>query len=360
MPGTFQAQTSRTIIFRSPGGNYHAIFMSENGDLVAQYSGSMPSPAAYFPDFAKNPVRMMLTVTSSASLGTVTPDSVQYSVAGTTLTFNTSGVCTTPGMQSLFALDGGQLKIIGNIAGLAGGAGFNIQAKATMGDDYLVAVAPVSVSPYVAGSAAKVTIAPGDTNNFTLTTTVRSVKLRARLFKDGAWVAPSYVKWEQADASQSSGWRTLSETSDTLTVTESMVDTYAAFRCTAYEDSTKSKEIGSDTQDVLDAGDPFDVTTTMKVNKTGSGSGTATNLAELDSTMPDAAWLEYACTVVRRDGSALPSGASVSWQTGTLMAASGLKIVNVTPSGNTYRVLASSLKGNGSQFQLLLGASITI
>lgn len=330
----------RRILFRAKGGNYTALFMADSGDLFQQYADT-DSGRVYYPEITSaKPVTLRLTVaaTNSETALQKSQYTVVYCVAGVDLAFNGTS-CTTPGFAATFKLDGnGNLKIIGNIADISGGTSFIISAKVRVGDVLVVVDLPVSVSRYTEGSAAKVTIAPGDEHNFTIGEAQNtSVLLKARVFKDKVWQDSGfYYEWGKLSLD---GWETLAETGPQLTVTEGMVDTYSDFRVIVYErnaDGSKGAEIGQDTQGVLDASNPLDIEVTIKVNTTGNGAGVATTDESLDDSMPDTAYLEYAPKLVRRNGQ--PLTGNVSFSSATLVNAMGAKLMQIPYSSGCYRV----------------------
>ena len=344
------ASQSRRIFFKSRGGTYSAIFMSDSGDLFQQYTGTATAMTDFFPKYSTaSPANLKLTITSSRSTGTITPASVTYRVAGITLAFNTAGTCTTTtkNMNTRFRLYNGVLQVIGNLADIADGSGFIIEAEARISSeadsDILVAHLPVSVAPYTDSKSAVVTIAPGDEKNFTLTSENDSVILVARIYADGAWVLDTSAYTFEWYKLTSAGWGNPIQngSNDKLTVMASMVDTYADFRVVVKKSGA---EIGSDTQGVLDASDPYDIITSIKIYK-GSGSATDTNDETLTDDMPDNAYLEYTASMVVRGTTAALTGAT--WDAGHIVSADGLKMQTVTPNSNRYQVTVGMLKACG-------------
>lgn len=341
------ASQSRRIRFTSKGGGYSATFMPHTGDLFQYYEGPATAPTACFPNFsATDFVDCHLTVTSARTVGPVTPASIEYYVAGTKLTFNAAGDCTTTGFTTLFKVVGGVLRIIGNLVSVALGTPFSIQAKAIMGtaanSDYVVADLPYGCGPYVEGQSSRVTIAPGDSYNFTIGKDGNtSVKLAAKVFNK-AWLAAGLFDyaWEQF---KSGAWATVGSNSDILTVTESMVDTYSLFRVTV-KDKGKTSVVGQDTQSVLDASDPYDIVTDIYRNETGAAGSadTATTDESLDEDMPDTAYLFYVPKMVKRGDTAQITGAI--WDSVTLLDAAGVAVANIPSSSN--------LAGNRTGFKV--------
>lgn len=339
------ASKSVTIQFTSRGA-YSAMMMSDTGDLFQMYSGSASSPNFVYPTYStSNPATLRLTVVNARNTSAVdlTSKTVVYYCCGVQLAFNSSGACTTTtnGFNNIFRLNGKNLQVIGSLCGVAGGAGFNIQAKVMMGTtsnaDYVVANCPVEIGPYVSGSSTKVTIAPGDSKNFTITANGGSVILTARIFEKGAWVS-NYTnynfKWEQFTGGS---WVSIGS-AQTLTVSDSMVDTYSLFRVTV---TTKAGgQVGSDTQTVLDASDPYDILVSAKKSENGT-TETATTDFTLEDTLPDAAYINFTPTMVRRGSTTSIGGTFTS---APIISGDGVKVGSATKSGNDFKVTVATLR----------------
>lgn len=350
-----QASVSRRVIFKSRRGIYSAIFMSDFGDLFQEYDGAPSAPTACYPDFAATPRTMRLTVTSAISTGTVTPVSVEYTVAGTKLAFNASGVCITAGFADKFKLVGGNLVIFGNLVGIASGAGFNIQVKANMSatdaNSYVVVNAPVGIYPHVAGAAGRLTIVPGDAKNFTLSGKGDSCILKAQLYKGGIWSTPSSCKWERLDGTT---WTTLPATGASLTVTEDMVNTYTMFRCTVKDGG----ETYTDTQSVLDSSDPLDITLLTKFAPSASATAVATSDLAMDDSMDSTAYIDWIPTLVRR-GSTTAVAGTVTWHPATLVSSAGIILKTVTYSSGAYRLTEATMAAAGvGEYDFVISATL--
>lgn len=331
------ASQSRRIRFTSKGGGYSATFMPLTGDLFQYYEGSPTAPTACYPDFSTKNVDCLLSVTSARAVGPVSPATVEYSVAGTKLTFNASGACTTPGFTALFKIVDGKLRIIGNLVAVAGGAPFSLQAKAMMGaaanSDYVVADLPFSCGPYIDGQSTKVTIAPGDQYNFTIGKDKNtSVTLTAKVFNKD-WLSPALFDyaWEQF---KSGAFAAFGANTQSITVQEGDVDTYSLFRVTVKEKGT-STVVGQDTQTVLDASDPYDIVTDIYRNDTGAGAESATTDESLDEDMPPDAYLFYVPKMVKRGDSSTVAGAVFDQV--SLLDAAGVWIANFSSSTSNGR-----------------------
>lgn len=338
-----KASITRTIMFRSKGGTYTAIFMADTGDLFQYWKGGTgPANATEFlPSFSTaNPVTLRLTVMSSKSTTALT--SANYTV---TYKIGSNTIATSLGVNAAyntyFSLDSSKnLQVIGQIAKLGNGTGFNIIAEINIDGDILVAVLPVTVAEYIDGVSTKVTIAPGDNKNFTIDTHGGNCILKARVFENGVWNDSGYVyEWQQF---KNSAWATVGSNSATYTVSESTVDTYSMFRVNVYRDSAKTNLVGSDTQGVMDASDPLDIQLQILICETGTGTPVATNTEMLTDVMPDTAYLRYVPTLVARDGSTLTG--TVTWSSAALYSPQGLQVVTIPMTTGGFNVTVANIK----------------
>lgn len=359
-----QASAERMFHFRSKGGAYTAIWMGDKGDLYQEYSGS-GSTAVFYPNITpSNPITMKLTVASGKTSGTVTPAAVTYYANETELVFNTSGACTTTGMTDIFKLVAdGNLQIIGNLAKVANFAGYMLKAKirmsATAGTDEFYAYAPVNTAPYSDKNGAHVTIAAPDGKNFTITTKGGSCKLKALTTKGGQEIAASGLTYEWYKLVAATWTKDTTRTTQEITVTESEVDTYAKFKVIVKQ---AGAEIGHDVQSVMDASDPYDIVTSVKIFN-GTGSPVASTTDELLDDMPDSAYLEYTCNMVVR-GSTTPVSGTKTY-TFVVVAGNGAMLFSPTAqniSGNVCKVTVGDLKAWGAglgDYQLLITAKLS-
>lgn len=342
----YKASVSRQIHFRSKGGAFSAIWMGSRGDIYQEYL-TANGATTYYPDISTaNSITMHLTVTSARTQGTVTPASVKYYANGTELTFNTSGACTNTGWGSVFRKDSsGNLVIIGNLGAVLMSS-FLLEAvvsvTATYGTDSIRVSAPVTLVPYSGTDTARVTIAPGDTKNFTIGEKGGSCILKAITYKGGQEVTAG-LTYEWYKFSGGAFAKITGATSQTLTVNEADVDTYSLYRLVVKESNT---EIGSDIQAVLDASDPYDIIVSTAINNGSGGNAVSTNDLTLDDEMPDAAYIEFTCQFVKRGQTASVAG-TVSF-TFTMVAGNGLQLWHpATLSGNKCRVTVADFKAHG-------------
>lgn len=257
------SSVSRTIKFIQKSGTFTAIIMSPSGDLYQEYIGEPSTTTNVIPNFENSKPEIYFVCTSSrSSVGTVTPDGMEYYFNGTKIDF--SGVDSIGAYAGVFKKiqpGTGQpyygLKIMKNLVYYTLGAPASIKMKATISSgvqsDVIEAsyVIPIQVS--TGGDTYKVTIASGDNNYFVIREKGGSCVLKAVAYLAGAVVSGgmSYV-WEKMT---SSGWSAITgNTSSTLTVYESDIDTYAEYRVTI---SKGGATIGSDMQGVMDVSDPL-------------------------------------------------------------------------------------------------------
>lgn len=353
-----KASASRKIHFTSKGGGYSAIWMGSRGDLYQEYE-TVGSTTKYYPDFTANPVIMALTVTSARTKGVVTPASVTYYANGTKLTFN-GLTCTNTGWGGVFALTAaGDLKIIGNLGAVMLGNFLleaDVSVSAASGSDMIHVSAPVTMPPYNGADYARVTILSPDGKNFTVAEKGGSCQLKALTTKGGTEIT-SGLSYEWYKVVNGVFSLVAGATSQTLTVQEKDVDTYGMYKVVVKENGV---ELGYDTQQVLDASDPYDILISSKIFK-GSGSEESTNDLELNDEMPSNAYLLFACSFVKRGQNAAVAGSAT--YVFTLVAGNGAQIMTLTPltgNANQCKVTVADLMQWGiGDYELIVDGTIT-
>lgn len=343
-----KASQSRKFHFTSKGGGYSAIWMGSRGDIYQEYEDLGNGSYKYYPDFsiAANNITMSLTVTSAKTKGVVSPAEVTYYANGTKLTFN-GNTCTNTGWGNVFARNAdGNLKIIGNLGAVFNGnfmLAADVSVSAASGSDIIHVTAPVTMPPYNGADYARVTILSPDGKNFTIEEKGGSVQLKALTTKGGTEVTSGLTyQWYKIV----SGVFTLisGATSQTLTVQEADVDTYGMYKVVVKENGV---ELGFDTQQVLDASDPYDILISSKIFS-GSGSEVSTNDLELNDDMPDNAYLLFTCTFVKRGQTAAVAGTAT--YVFTVMAGNGANLYHPAPltgAANQCKVTVADIKGWG-------------
>ena len=193
------------------------------GDLYQEYMGEASAPTNIAPDFASlKPVLSFILTSSRVAEGLVVPSSMKWYFNDVEIKFsgnvstNTFGGETghfkfipyQPGTTDYYGL-----QIVKNLVKASGAASCTIKGEAT------VTIGNTS-----------------DTVQFVYSTTGLAYKWYNQV--NGAWSVLS------------------GKTTQTLTVTNDMVDTTGVFRVEVYQGG---KLIGQDTQSVMDASDPFDL-----------------------------------------------------------------------------------------------------
>lgn len=348
------ASLTRRLRFTSKGGLYTAIFMSDRGDLYQQYIDTPNSSDAdsFVPNFKNTKPILRATINNSNSTGVVAVDEYTYYVGGTKLSFAANGDCTTAGMAGKFKKTTDGLQIIDNIAGLFNGTSFDIKMEATIGNDTVVAVCPVSISKYVEGAGAKVTIAPdnslGGNHNYTITDDVRRIGLKVLVLKDKVeYDAPAkingqtvYYNWYRLT---NGTWAQIAGASTgKLTVDADDVDTYTHFKVEVRLGSPTADLLGQDTQTVFDSSDPLDIAVSVRMSKDGTAASETSDYSEeFTDDMPGTAYIKYTCTLMRHNdqtGIMDPVTDAVTWKDAYCYNAAGLMLFVIKPTGNIYTV----------------------
>lgn len=346
---SYSASQTRQIHFTSKGGGYSAIWMSDHGDIYQEYLQN-GAEITYYPAIsATAPLVMNLTVTSASTQGVVTPASVRYFANGVELAFNTAGACTTTGMTSIFKRDSsGRLVIIGNLGNVVLGS-FLLEAIVSMssvsGTDTIHVSAPVTLMPYSGADSAKVTIAPGDNQNFTISAKDGSCVLKALTMKGGQEITSGLTyEWYKFTGGK---FVKLTVTTQKLTVNEPDVDTYSLFKVIVKENGA---ELGYDIQGVLDASDPYDIIVSTAFNPGTAGANSqSTNDLTLTDEMAETAYLEFTCQFVKRGQTAAVNGTQSFLF--TIVAGNGLKVWSpATLSGNKCQVTVKDFLDLGAGF----------
>lgn len=264
------ATASRTIKFIQEAGTYTAEIVSPSGDIVQFFKGNdYSNPGQIYRDLEASPAKLVLNIVSSrAAEGTVelTGDCLFY-VNNDLLTFdgnnesqNRYGGRTKhfkrekPNSNSKFD----SLKIQKNLVTDFGGEPVTITIVAKpivagsieeISANYIIPVSKAS------GNNNIVTIIDGNGSNFVIRNPGDTCVLTAKLYDYGGTEVTGGLtyKWEQA-VNTETGWKTLSQTGASLTVSDSEITAYGTFRCTIFKDGEKQ---GTDVQGVLDATDPF-------------------------------------------------------------------------------------------------------
>ncbi len=263
------------VKFTKQSGTFYASIVSQYGDLFQQYTENAGA-IAVTPSYATlQPILEFVCISSRASLGEQKFESsqIQWYMNDTEITF-TNNVSTGvyEGLFKKVTSNGRQaLQIVKDIAEAAGYASATIKAVATIfinnESDQIQATYSIQIGQK-SGTSHKVVIASGDSNNFVITSKTASATnncvLKAQTYFNGELmedVSGLTYKWYKADASATDGFTLISgATSQTYTVKEADIDTYAEFKVEVYANGA-SDPLGSDVQGVMDATDPYMVQT---------------------------------------------------------------------------------------------------
>lgn len=359
-----QVSASTTVYFRSRGGVYTATFTASTGDLFQRYTDDNQ----YYPDFTKNPAQLNVAVTSSRTMQTIVPDSIKYYISGTELTFDNSGNGTNV-MAKYFRKVNNQLIVIGNLAEIFGGASFTITAEIyiTAGDsaDKTYAYLPVSIAKYVNGDSAIVTITDISGHNCQIQNPTDVIQLACNIWNPDQvldadknskykfrWYQLGPTGWEPKTADFQTGpnaWK--------LNVKETDVGRWAEIRVDVQ--TLDGTSVGTDTQIVEDATDPYEINYELKVRSTATGAFTSTNDPTINEDWDDNAALQYTTSVVRRDGSAVTG--TVTWNKAAIVTAAGLEKEYIQQqSQNVFTLTKKQLSGLGGTGQYMIIFSATI
>ena len=227
------ASATGQVIFSQKGGVYMPAIQCNQGDLYQEYMGEASAPTNIAPDFASlKPVLSFILTSSRVAEGLVVPSSMTTDYYG--------------------------LQIVKNLVKASGAASCTIKGEATVTvgntSDTVQFVYSIPITKGV-GNQKHVTIIAGDNKYFTLRDKGQSCILKAvaRMGSDEITTGLAYKWYNQVNGA----WSVLSgKTTQTLTVTNDMVDTTGVFKAEVYQGG---KLIGQDTQSVMDASDPFDL-----------------------------------------------------------------------------------------------------
>jgi hypothetical protein len=277
------------VKFSKSSGTYFTSIVSQNGDLFQDYE-ERAGEIVVTPDYSElEPILEFVCISSRTALGEQSFDDAQirWFMNDTEISFSGGkSIGVYAGLFEKVKSNGRQaLKIVDNIANAAGYAAATIKAIATLiignESDQLQATYTIPIGQK-SGTSYKVTIASGDSNNFVITSKTESATnkcvLKAQTYFSGSViedVSSLTYKWYKADATVDGGFALIQgATSQTYTVNEADIDTYAEFKVEVYAKGA-STALGSDVQGVMDATDPYmvqpnpDPTTEEIVSGTG-------------------------------------------------------------------------------------------
>ena len=309
------------------GVTYSCMFTSNVGDIHQRYTASK-----VVPDFTQNPPTLTFHCLSSANAnGETIPANIKLFYDNTEVKFNAGSKISTDGM---FEIGGGDttpwtVTIKKNYAkaGTAAQADHILRLVGELNEGGKVEGSVVLHVSELSETGKSVTITGEGNNPFVVDQNKGdSTKLKATIYEGGEPItntAGYSFKWFQMSAS---GWSALSgKTADTLEVTADMVDSYAEFMV----EVTKGTEKYSDTQSVMDVGDPYFVGIVIKAN---SASGAETD-GSFGSSPADTDKKVLTAVLQSHNGSAkIPTIKTCYWQ---IMKADGV-ILNSSYTGGSY------------------------
>lgn len=150
------------------------------------------------------------------------------------------------------------MQIVKNLVEIAGFAPVTIKMVAAISygtqSDNIQATYTIPVQK-ATGTSYRVTIVAGDNKGFVITDKGGSCVLKAMAYQSYEEITKDLTyTWEKMGAS---GWEVINcQTAQTLTVSDSSIDTYGEYRATV---NRSGVEIGKDIQGVMDTSDPYDI-----------------------------------------------------------------------------------------------------
>lgn len=274
-------QASRTVKFISKAGTYTALLQSDRGQLWQSYQGDASSPANIIPNFQSIKPLLLFVVVSSRTSGA-------SAVAGTpkwyfgSAQINTSNINAIDSAYSdyfeLVSPSNGQnyygLRIKKNLVALAQGTSVTIKAVGTVAganfSDEIQAEHTINIYPQT-GNSAQIDIIDVTSytlngvsmtgRNFTFTEENQNIQLKCetyigsqRVDSSAAQITANAItyQWQRI---QNGAWANISgATSQTLTVNENDVMTYAKYRCEVKQNGSL---LGYGKANLMDSTDPY-------------------------------------------------------------------------------------------------------
>lgn len=262
---------STSVQFLRRSGTFMTAINCQSGDLFQEYVENAGS-IVVTPDFSQDkPVLEFTCISSRVATGeySITSSQIRWFMNDTEIEFGSDGYSTgvyaglfyKTQKQVSTNVYRQQLQIVKSIATAAGYAAATIKAVAVIlsgtVSDTLQATYTIPIGQR-SGNTHKVTIAAGDTSNFVISQKGGSCILKAVTYYNGVAADSSQLanlsyKWYKFNGTT---WTLQTTTTQTLTVKESEIDTYANFKVEVYETGA-TEPVGSDTQGVMDSTDPY-------------------------------------------------------------------------------------------------------
>lgn len=337
------ASASLTLIQETGGDIYAPMITVTSGDLFQRYDAD-----GVYPDWEKDPTKCpVMTYNLASSLtpagGDTIPDNLLLFYDGVQVTFN-AGQSTNAAADGIpagmFQISGGgssvyKVKVLKNFCtkGTSAQAGHNIKMTGVIGVNRYPATKAVDIQPRTESGEEVHIIGTGDRPFVVDQNTGTSTTLKAQIFSGGVEVPSGgrKMKWEKLEAA---GWvvkSALAADNDTFVVTADDVEAYSIYRVTV----ESAAGTYSDTQSVMDTGDPFFVGILCTDGK-----------ATADPTFPvgspsDAKRVFTSQLLARKSGAAVPAS-TTTWQ---LQRADGTILNNSFTGGkDTHGVIDKKQK----------------
>jgi hypothetical protein len=245
-------------IHRLRNGDSLILKLLENGNPLFQ---SITDAGTPIPDWTVAANQPAITVSVVSVRGNaVTIASVKWIYNGITLSFSSSGACTTTGYTSIFSVsnNGATLNIIGNLASSDNTAADNIDVEVVArlsGIEYTltagktVTITPMSSSGYIGILTANRAYVDSENKSSTIT---------ARLYQDGSPVSGFSLNVIADDKTIYNGIHTDGD-SETFTVSQNMIDGEQLFIVDFFIDSVGSIAVARQAIRISDLSDEYNV-----------------------------------------------------------------------------------------------------
>lgn len=340
------SSASLTLVCETGGDIYAPMITVTKGDLFQRYDAD-----GVYPDWEKDPTKcpvMAFVLASSLAPGggETIPDNLLLFYDGVQVTFNAGQSLNAAGggiPAGMFQISGGgttpyTVKVLKNFCtkGVNTQAGHSIKMTAVVGVNRYPATKAVDIQPRTEGGEEVHIISGGGDRPFVVDQNKgTSTTLKAQIFSGGVEVPSGgrKMKWEKLEAS---GWvvkSALAPDNDTFVVQASDIEAYAIYRVTVESPSGTY----SDTQSVMDTGDPFFVGIICT-----DGKATAEPTFPVGSPA-NAKRVFSSQLIARKSGAAVPAS-TTTWQ---LQRTDGTILNNSFTGGvDTHGVIDKSQKSN--------------
>lgn len=352
-----KAYAQRTIKFINKVGTYTAYLQSSQGNLWQTYSIINGAYTNIVPNFAEiQPVLYFVCISSRVSgvsnvngVPTWYFGSTQLNTGSTLSTGSINGVA----ISDIFELvnpSSGQpyygLKIKRNLVDVTQGASVSVKAvgqlliSGTGTTDDIQAQDAIRITPASSNGVHVqiVDITPVSASvtgrNFTFTSEGQTITMRADTYQGSTQLTQNLTyQWQKISGGS---WVSISDaTSQTLTVSEDDVMTYAQFRCLVSQSGT---QVGVGTANIMDATDPFVIEPGL-MSGTKVIEGVTYTLKEDETIEETTDIVAYAPKIVSRDSGTEQTAFTAQGFYFTYKAGDG---TDQTPSGLSGQVVANS------------------